>query len=433
MLTNVQCLSSSLVLTAKMKAYSIDNIPYWKYIPHKFRSPIKLLLTLILVLLSTAPLFVSANWSSIWLYSSSGSKCNIFRGNWIPFPQGPYYTNATCKEIFDQQNCMKFGRPDSEFLRWRWKPNECELPLFNATEFLELVRGNSMAFVGDSLGRNQMQSLMCLLSPVATPSHLSSTEDSRNRYWFYSEYNFTIAAFWSPYLVEATDADPSRPNYSRLMNLYLDRANEVWASRIETFDYVIISAERWFFGPQIYFEHDKVFGCFNCPNTKLKNYTMFYGYTRAFRTTFKTLLGLKNFKGVTFLRALSPAHFENGEWNKGGNCPSTRPVFDRRKKKLNWGENELYAIQKEEIRRADKQGKIRGLKFKLIDATDAMLVRPDGHPNHYGHWPHENVSIADCVHWCLPGPIDTWNEFLLQMLKDLEEDTNTQNKTNVKF
>ena len=23
----------------------------------------------------------------------------------------------------------------------------------------------------------------------------------------------------------------------------------------------------------------------------------------------------------------------------------------------------------------------------------------------------------DCLHWCLPGPIDTWNEIFLEMMK----------------
>lgn len=54
-----------------------------------------------------------------------------------------------------------------EFLKWRWKPDGCELPLFDPVAFLEIVRGKSIAFVGDSLARNQMQSLICLLSKVS--------------------------------------------------------------------------------------------------------------------------------------------------------------------------------------------------------------------------------------------------------------------------
>lgn len=101
-------------------------------------------------------------------------KCDIFSGEWIPNPDAPYYTNTTCWAIHEHQNCMKYGRPDSEFMKWRWKPDSCELPIFNPYQFLEIVRGKSLAFVGDSVGRNQMQSLMCMLSRVRTKYYCSS-------------------------------------------------------------------------------------------------------------------------------------------------------------------------------------------------------------------------------------------------------------------
>lgn len=94
-------------------------------------------------------------------------KCDIFKGNWVPYPEGPYYTNKTKCVIEDRQNCMKFGRPDSEFMKWRWQPDECDLAMFDAGRFLELVRGKTLAFVGDSVARNQMQSLVCLLASVS--------------------------------------------------------------------------------------------------------------------------------------------------------------------------------------------------------------------------------------------------------------------------
>ncbi|KAG6415674.1 hypothetical protein SASPL_123088 [Salvia splendens] len=91
-------------------------------------------------------------------------ECDVPIGDWVPNPEAPNYTNKTCWAIHDHQNCMKYGRPDSDFIKWRWKPNGCDLPLFNPCQFLDIVRGKSLAFVGDSVGRNQMQSIICLLS-----------------------------------------------------------------------------------------------------------------------------------------------------------------------------------------------------------------------------------------------------------------------------
>lgn len=349
----------------------------------------------------------------------SEEKCDVFSGKWVPFSQGPYYTNETCDLIIDQQNCMKFGRPNTEFLNWRWKPDECELPLFDAVQFLELVRGKSIAFVGDSVGRNQMQSLLCLLAGVVHPEDitLNYTSDTINfKRWFYADYNFTLATLWSPFLVKASDADPSGHSYNSIMNLYLDRVDEAWAAEITTFDYVIFSAGQWFFRPLMFYENDQLVGCYKCQQENITDLTQYYGYRKAFRTAFRTILSLKDYKGVTFLRTFSPAHFENGDWNKGGNCVRTKP-FTKEELRVDQYIMEMYLTQMEEQRAATKEGMKRGLKFRLLDTTEAMLLRPDGHPNHYGRSQDKNITIADCVHWCLPGPVDTWNEFLLYMLK----------------
>lgn len=93
-------------------------------------------------------------------------KCDIFTGEWIPNPKAPYYKNTTCWAIHEHQNCMKYGRPNLDFMKWRWKPDGCELPIFNPAQFLELMRDKTLAFIGDSVARNHMQSLMCLLSRV---------------------------------------------------------------------------------------------------------------------------------------------------------------------------------------------------------------------------------------------------------------------------
>lgn len=94
--------------------------------------------------------------------------CDIFSGEWVSYPQGPHYTNSTCWTIQDHQNCMRNGRKDTGYLKWRWKPSGCELPVFDPAEFLKILKGKSLAFVGDSVARNQMQSLLCLLSQVCS-------------------------------------------------------------------------------------------------------------------------------------------------------------------------------------------------------------------------------------------------------------------------
>ncbi|CAK9147395.1 unnamed protein product [Ilex paraguariensis] len=345
--------------------------------------------------------------------SESDENCDIFSGEWVPNPEGPYYTNLTCLAIQEHQNCMKFGRPDKGFMKWRWKPDGCELPVFDPYQFLELVRGKSMAFVGDSVARNHMQSLICLLSMVVYPVDVSNTTDQNFRRWEYISYNFTISIFWSPYLVRTQQTDPN--DETRPFNLYLDEFNEDWTPKIEGFDYVIISAGQWFFRPSMFYVKRSLVGCLYCLQSNVTQMTAYYSYRMAFRTAFRAINSLKNYRGITFLRTFAPSHFENGPWDKGGDCARTRP-FRRDEAVLDGANLDISSIQMKELEIAQIEGTKRGLRFRLLDTTQAMLLRPDGHPNKYGHWPFENKT-NDCVHWCLPGPIDTWNDFLLEMMK----------------
>ncbi|KAI9127992.1 hypothetical protein K1719_000985 [Acacia pycnantha] len=343
----------------------------------------------------------------------SSRNCDIFRGKWVPNPKAPYYTNTSCWAIHEHQNCMKYGRPDTEFMKWRWKPNDCELPIFNPFQFLEIMRNKSMAFVGDSVGRNQMQSLVCLLSRAEWPIDASETEDDYFRRWKYPNYNFTVAAFWTTHLVKSK----AERNPNGLRHVYVDEADEKWSKKVEHFDYIVINGGHWFDKPMVFYEEQKIIGCYDCSIGNITRTSRFFGYLKALKTALKTINSLENFKGMTILRSYAPSHFENGLWNEGGDCLRRKP-FKRSEVKLEGVDLEFHKIQMEEIRVAEDEAKKKKKKFRVLDVTQAMLMRPDGHPSKYGHWPNENVTLYnDCVHWCLPGPIDAWSDLLLEMLK----------------
>ncbi|XP_031096071.1 protein trichome birefringence-like 19 [Ipomoea triloba] len=386
-----------------------------------------ILTTLILIAFSVSSYSTSNSLLQSFTFSSNNAstsmgierRCDIFKGNWVPYPEGPYYTNKSKCVIEDRQNCMKFGRPDSEFMKWRWQPDECDLPMFDAGRFLEVVRGKTLAFVGDSVARNQMQSLVCLLASVADPVDVSYVTNTKFRRWLYKDYNFTIQALWSPHLVKSRDVDPNGTSANSLMSLYLDEPDSAWADHVQEADIVIISAAQWFFRPFLYHKRGRLIGCHKCTQTNTTKLTNFFGYRMAFRTAFKTLSRIAKPRGLVILRTFSPSHFENGDWDKGGNCVRTKP-FVKSEVKVEGYVLEMYLIQIQEFRAAQRR---RGtVKLRLLDTTEAMILRPDGHPNHYGHWAYQNITVADCVHWCLPGPVDTWNQLLLQILKTEEDE-----------
>lgn len=91
--------------------------------------------------------------------------CDVSKGKWVREPRGATYTNLTCHTMLDIKNCGKYGK-DQSYVFWRWQPDGCDLPRFEPETFLNMVRGKKMAVIGDSLARDHMESLLCLLSQV---------------------------------------------------------------------------------------------------------------------------------------------------------------------------------------------------------------------------------------------------------------------------
>lgn len=57
-------------------------------------------------------------------------SCDVFSGGWVldDGPAAAAYTGYNCPVIDAEFNCQMYGRPDSEYLRYRWKPAGCDLP-----------------------------------------------------------------------------------------------------------------------------------------------------------------------------------------------------------------------------------------------------------------------------------------------------------------
>lgn len=89
--------------------------------------------------------------------------CNIFSGKWVVDASYPLYQPGSCPYVDEAFNCQENGRIDMEYLKWRWQPHDCEIPRFNATGFLERLRGKRVMLVGDSMNRNQFESMLCIL------------------------------------------------------------------------------------------------------------------------------------------------------------------------------------------------------------------------------------------------------------------------------
>ncbi|KAL6602778.1 hypothetical protein ACP70R_043139 [Stipagrostis hirtigluma subsp. patula] len=347
-------------------------------------------------------------------------KCDLFHGEWVPHSSGPAYTNATCRFIESPQNCMTNGRPDRGYLYWRWKPYGCDIPPFEAKKFLDSMRGKHWALIGDSILRNHVQSLLCLLSKVEDPTEVYHDEAFRSRRWHFPSHNFTVSLVWAPFLIKAEIFEDENGVSTSELQLHLDILESNWTRQWESFDYVVISTGQWFFKTAIYWENGTVMGCHACQNKTLTETSFEYSFRKSLMEAFKFITSSPH-KPIVFYRTWAPSHFENGEWFSGGTCNRTEPF-----KPGEAGDRELdskmWRVEREEFERAVANGgPDNGGHLKLLDTFELSLLRPDGHSGPYRTYhPYDNGREAkvqnDCLHWCLPGPIDAWNDVIMHML-----------------
>ncbi|KAJ4828617.1 hypothetical protein Tsubulata_041749 [Turnera subulata] len=351
--------------------------------------------------------------------ASHTGKCDLFIGDWIPDPTGPFYTNASCLNIESHQNCMKNGRPDSGYLYWRWKPQGCDLPRFDARKFLQLMRNKSWAFIGDSISRNHVQSLLCILSQVEEAVEVYHDEEYRSKIWRFPSHNFTLSVMWTPFLIKADVYEDMNGVSSAEIQLHLDKLDEKWTKQYSNFDYVVIAGGKWFLKTAIYHENDMVTGCHYCPGKNLTELGFDYAYRKALQLIFNFIVH-SDHKASVFFRTTTPDHFENGEWFSGGTCNRSVP-FKEGEVDMRDVDTIMRNIELEELDKATSLGSGKGVSLKLLDTTRLSLLRPDGHPGPYRQFQpfaeDKNAKVQnDCLHWCLPGPIDSWNDLVIEMI-----------------
>lgn len=253
---------------------------------------------------------------------------------------------------------------------------------------------------------------------VEKPDSVYHDKEYRSRTWYFPLSEFTLSVVWSPFLLKSAIYENKDGVASDIPKLHLDELDPVWVDRYKEFDYIEIGGGKWFFKTAFYYENNTIVGCHNCPQKNLTKLDFTYAYRKAIQSTLKFITSSEH-KAYAIFRTCTPDHFENGEWNTGGYCNRTVPYKE--------GEVELIdvdlamrKVEMEEFAKAASSDKSSVLK--LFDTTHLSLLRPDGHPGPYRR-PHpfsgkdKNKKVQlDCLHWCLPGPIDVWNDLMMDML-----------------
>jgi hypothetical protein len=112
--------------------------------------------------------------------AAAKAACDVFAaGSWVVDESYPLYDSATCPFIRAEFDCRRYGRPDKEYLKYRWQPSPpCSTPRFDGVALLRMWSGKKVMFVGDSLALNQYESLLCMLHAAAPNARTTVTPAS---------------------------------------------------------------------------------------------------------------------------------------------------------------------------------------------------------------------------------------------------------------
>ncbi|GFP95429.1 protein trichome berefringence-like 7 [Phtheirospermum japonicum] len=184
--------------------------------------------------------------------NSNGSSdvCDVFDGKWVLDDSYPLYNASECPFVEQGFNCLLNGRDDEDYLKWRWKPKNCDTPRVNVGRVLEKLRNKRVVFVGDSMSRTQWESLICLL--------MTGVEDKESVYEVngnmitkqirflgvrFSSFNFTVEFYRSVFLVQHNWAPRNVPKRVR-STLKLDKLDDISKEWIDS-DVLIFNSGQW--------------------------------------------------------------------------------------------------------------------------------------------------------------------------------------------
>ncbi|PSS14420.1 Protein trichome birefringence-like [Actinidia chinensis var. chinensis] len=249
-------------------------------------------------------------------------------------------------------------------------------------------------FVGDSLSLNQWQSLTCMLHKAVPLVKYELVSIRGLSIFKFPAYNVSIM-FWRNGLL----VDVVNEKIGRVLKLDSLENGDSW----KTVDILIFHSWHWwhFTGSQQRWDF------FQEGNITYKDMDRLVAYRKGLSTWARWVdSNIDPIKTQVFFQGVSPDHDNASDWGdpNAKNCiGQQKPVLQRT---YPGGRNLAEVVVEKVLRKMSTS-------VYLLNVTTLSQFRKDGHPSIYGYGGHRG---SDCIHWCLPGVPDAWNDLLYKAL-----------------
>ncbi|WCJ19087.1 TRICHOME BIREFRINGENCE-LIKE 36 [Euphorbia peplus] len=328
---------------------------------------------------------------------SSSSSCDYREGRWVYDESYPLYDSSTCPYLTTPFACNRNGRPDSLYQKFKWKPHSCSLPRFDALKFLGKMRRKRIMLVGDSMMRNQWESLVCLVQGVIPTSHKIITYNGPSMAFHALDFETSIEFTWAPLLVELKKGEGNK----RFLHLDLIEDNARFWRNVNV---LVFDSAHWWTHSHNHHHNMTSWDYYMEGQSVMKTMNPMTAYQKALTTWAKWIdLNLDLRMTRVIFRSMSTSHNRENGWK----CYEESEPLPYLRQQHTPGQ--VLVVKKV----------IRQMSFPvyLQDITTMSALRRDAHPSIYRTRSRRRRTTpsSDCNHWCLPGVPDTWNEILSAM------------------
>lgn len=313
------------------------------------------------------------------------SIADYMDGSWHASDESQVRPGYRFCQIDARQDCRKYASENAEYLRKTWVPRKprCHLRQLTPEQVKQCLANQTVAFLGDSLARNQHHSFQCML--LDGPQTVLPVMDG-----FKSSYA-------TSYPETNTHIHWRSNNFVRPMDV----------AKL-TNDTIIVVGTGPHWAPIM----------FGFNTTQWNDWSQLPGgipaakglVRSAIRATIQAFQELPpSIRVIWRLPDLShtSAPRSGNPWFH--ECAPFLSSWNPRSKKLPWEDATQWiydAVHEYSV----------GTRIELMDVMSMSGTRPDGHPSAHLNRTRDGLSVHDCQHWCLPGIPDAWNEVLINYL-----------------